>query len=233
MKKILLLLLATLFSASVTAQSGRRIKTPPPPMPTEPEVVEPSMAQPNRQSATQPSGEFLILPQSFLNRQIQSLNSDGLRLADYDDKVIVVNLWATWCGPCRMEVPDYEQVRKEYVKRSVEFIALTPEDPRTASDKVKKFVRDFDFGFRQGWADRQTAATLMNGRNALPQTLVIVPGGRIVAHWQGYARGRSGDRLREAIENALPESSALVQRLPMKDKLIGATNLFRNERKLN
>jgi thiol-disulfide isomerase/thioredoxin len=205
MKKILLLLLATLFSASVTAQSGRRIKTPPPPTPAEPAVVEPSVAQPNRQPGAQASGEFLILPQRFLDRQIQSLDSGILRLADYDDKVIVVNLWATWCGPCRMEVPDYEQVRKEYAGRSVEFIALTTEDPNTSSDRVKKFVRNFNFGFRQGWADRQTAVTLMNGRNALPQTLVIAPGGRIAAHWQGYARGRSGDRLREAIENALSE----------------------------
>ena len=104
-----------------------------------------------------------------------------------------------------MEVPDYEQVRKEYVGRSVEFIALTTENPNTSSDRVKNFVRNFKFGFRQGWADRQTAATLMNGKNALPQTLVIAPGGRIVAHWQGYARGRSGDRLREAVEHALIE----------------------------
>ena len=203
MKKIFLLLLATLLSSSVTAQSGRRIKTPPPPAPTEPAVVEPSVSQPDRQPAA--TGRLLVLPQRFLNRQIQSLDSGSLRLADYDDKVIVVNLWATWCGPCRMEIPDYEQVRKEYVGRSVEFIALTTEDPNTSSDRVKKFVRNFNFGFRQGWADRETAVTLMNGRNALPQTLVIAPGGRIVAHWHGYSRGRSGDRLREAVEHALIE----------------------------
>lgn len=204
MKKIFLLLLATLLSASVTAQSGRRIKTPPPTS-TEPVVVAPSVTQPDYQPAA--PEEFLILPQSFLNRQLKSLDSGSLRLADYDDKVIVVNLWATWCGPCRMEVPDYERVRKEYAdgggRGGVEFIALTPEDPNTSSDRVKKFVRNFNFGFRQGWADRQTAATLMNGKNALPQTLVIAPGGRIVAHWRGYSPGRSGDRLREAIEQAL------------------------------
>jgi thiol-disulfide isomerase/thioredoxin len=200
MKKIFLLLLATIFSASVTAQSGRRIKTPPP-TPTEPAVAVPSVAQPNRQPAA--SEELLVLPQRFLNRQIRSLDSGTLRLADYDDKVIVINLWATWCGPCRMEVPDYEQVRKEFVGRGVEFIALTTEDPNTSADRVKKFVRNYNFGFRLGWADRETAVMLMNGKNAIPQTLVIAPGGRIVAHWQGYARGRSGDRLREAVENAL------------------------------
>lgn len=212
MKKILLLLFTALFSASVMAQSGRKIQAPPPPpTPTEPTVVE----RPSRtQLIYQPSatGDYFILPQSFLNHQIQSLDSGSLRLADYDDKVIVINLWATWCGPCRMEIPDYEKVRKEYGGRSVEFIALTPESPNSSSDRVKKFVRNYNFGFRQGWADRETALMIMNGNTAIPQTLVIAPGGRIFAHWRGYAPGgQSGNRLRKAIENALSELPGTAQ----------------------
>jgi len=48
----------------------------------------------------------------------------------------------------------------------------------------------------------------MNGRSAIPQTLVIAPDGRIVSHWNGYSRGLSGDHLRETIERALSETSA-------------------------
>lgn len=203
MNKILVLLFAILFSVSIPAQSGRKIKNPPP-TPIEPTVAEPSAAQPK----SQPSApkEFLVLPQSFLNRRIQLLDNGSLRLADYDDKVIVINLWATWCGPCRMEVPDYEKVRKEYAGRNVEFIALTTENPNTSSDRVKKFVRDYSFGFRVGWADRETALTLMNGSSAIPQTFIIAPGGRIVDNWRGYAgEGQSSRRLRKAIESILSE----------------------------
>lgn len=204
MKKILLLLFATLFAVSIPAQSGRKIKTPPPPPTPEPTVVEPSVTQPKYQPAA--PREFLVLPQSLLNRQIQLLDNGRFRLADYDDKVIVINLWATWCGPCRMEVPDYERVRKEYAGRNVEFIALTTESPSTSSDRVKKFVRDYNFGFRVGWADRETAVTLMNGSSAIPQTFIMAPGGRLVANWRGYAGGgQSGNRLRKAIERALSE----------------------------
>jgi peroxiredoxin len=92
-------------------------------------------------------------------------------------------------------------VRKAYLGRDVEFIGLTTEDPRTSSDRVKRFLRDISFGFRLGWADAETARTLMNGSDSIPQTLVIDADGRIVNHWSGYSPGRSGNRLKEAIES--------------------------------
>ena len=107
------------------------------------------------------------MPESLLQRPLKSLDNSTFRLGDFGGKVVVVNLWASWCGPCRSEVPEYEKVRKEYAGRNVEFIGLTTEDPRTSSDRVQKFAREFNFGFRLGWADRETAHALMNGRNAI------------------------------------------------------------------
>lgn len=83
------------------------------------------------------------------------------------------------------EVPEYEKVRKEYAGRAVEFIALTAEDPNTSSNRVRQFVRDMNFGFRMGWADRETATTLMNGRTAIrkpsssPQTVAFSATGAV------------------------------------------------------
>jgi thiol-disulfide isomerase/thioredoxin len=152
------------------------------------------------------------LPEQILTRQLQSLDKGSFSLGDFAGKVVVVNLWASWCGPCRNEVPEYEKIRKEYAGREVEFIGLTTEDPRTASARVNQFVRDFKFGFRIGWADRETARTLMNGRNAIPQTLVIAPDGHIISHWTGYSRGQGGDRLRQTLKSALPESSPAARK---------------------
>ena len=147
--------------------------------------------------------ELRALPENLLSRQLQSIDQGSFRFADFGGKIMVINIWASWCGPCRNEVPEYEKVRKDYSARGVEFIGLTTEDPRTASDRVSKFVRDFKFGFRLGWADRETARTLMNGRNSVPQTLVIAADGRIISHWAGYAR----DRLRPTIDRALSEAN--------------------------
>ena len=210
MRRIFPLLVLAALAANAGGQSGRRGVTKPPPPPperlSEPPIV---VSQPEPALSAIVSG---TLPDSVRTRQLQSLDKGSFSLGDFAGKVVVVNLWASWCGPCRNEVPEYEKIRKEYAGRGVEFIGLTTEDPSTASARVNQFVRDFKFGFRIGWADRETARTLMNGRNAIPQTLVIAPDGHIISHWTGYSRGQGGDRLRQTLKSALPESSPAAQK---------------------
>jgi thiol-disulfide isomerase/thioredoxin len=209
MRKAFPFLFVAALVVNAAAQSGRRGITPPP-LPPTPTLSE-SPIRPERAPAA--SAELRALPESVLTRQLKSLDQGSFSLSDFVGKVLVVNLWASWCGPCRREVPEYEKVRKEYAGRAVEFIALTAEDPNTSSNRVKQFVRDFNFGFRMGWADRETAATLMNGRNAIPQTLVIATDGRILSHWRGYSPGQGRDRLREAIEHALSDTPTQTRSL--------------------
>lgn len=202
MRKTFPLLLLAAVAAHATAQSGRRVAPPPQ---TETPVEAPAVTQPEPAPAPRAANEeFRSLPESILNRRIQSLDKGSFRLADFGGKVIVVNLWATWCGPCRSEIPEYERVRRDYAARGVEFIGLTTEDPRTSSERVRQFARDLKFGFRLGWADRETAIALMNGRSVIPQTYVIAADGQVVRHWRGYSsNGHSSAVLREAIDRAL------------------------------
>lgn len=203
MRRIPLLFLLAAFSAiSVTPQSGRRVTTPAsttPPAPVQP----PLRPEPEVRSGPRPLTELMILPESVRERTIKAIGNDNFRLADFKGKVLVINLWASWCGPCRREIPEYESVRKEYAGRDVVFIGLTTEDPRYEGERVHKFLRDVSFGFRLGWADGEMARTLTNGRRSIPQTIVIDPDGRIVNHWNGYAAGWSGKRLKQAIDQAL------------------------------
>lgn len=198
-KLFLLLILAGASALSAAPQSGRRITTPTPTH-TAP-IQPPANPEPEPRSAIA-YPLLLFLPESLRERQIKALDGGSFRFADFEGKILVINLWASWCGPCRREVPEYEKVRKAYAGRDVEFIGLTTEDPRVAADGVNRFVRDFNFGFRLGWADREIARTLMDGNTAIPQTLVIDANGRVVDHWRGYAPGRSGDKLRETIDQA-------------------------------
>ncbi|MGH9906170.1 MAG: TlpA family protein disulfide reductase [Pyrinomonadaceae bacterium] len=199
-KPFLLLLLAGASALSVAPQSGRRITTP---TPTHTAPIQPPANPEPEPRSVIAYPVFLFLSESLRERQIKTLDGGSFRFADFEGKILVINLWASWCGPCRREVPEYEKVRQAYAGRDVEFIALTTEDPRVASDRVHKFVRDFNFGFRLGWADREIARTLMDGNNALPHTIVIDTRWRVVNHWRGYALGRSGERLKQTIDQAL------------------------------
>lgn len=203
-----LVFIAALVAISVAGQSGRKLTNPPPPKPPEPPVE----ALSSRAGPVVTGPALRSVPQGILEREIESIDKSTFRLADFNGKVIVLNLWATWCGPCRREVPDYEKVRKEFAGREVEFIGLSTEDPVAARTRVQKFARDFNFGFRLGWADQETAETLMNGRNVIPQTLVIAPDGHIVNHWRGYSSETSRDRLRDSIEKALTASTPTAQK---------------------
>lgn len=194
-------LLMVMILVTAAAQSGRKLNNPPPPPPPSTPPNE-SLSSAPVYAPTGPSS-MTVLPESLLSRELKAIDNSSFRLADFDGKVIVVNIWATWCGPCRREVPDYEKVRKEYSGRDVEFIALTTEDPLTERARVQKFVRDMNFGFRIGWADPATARTLMNGRNSIPQTLVVDKHGQIISHWRGYSGTESRGRLKQAIDKAL------------------------------
>jgi thiol-disulfide isomerase/thioredoxin len=201
-----LLLIIVMSAASVAAQSGRRLKNPPPPPPPPPPADESARAE----SDDVPLGpaNSSALPEGLLSHKLLAMDDSTFRLTDFSGKVIVINLWATWCGPCRREVPDYEKVRKEYLGREVEFIALTTEDPIASRAKVQKFARDFHFGFRIGWADRETARILMNGRNGIPQTVVLGTDGHVLTRWIGYSVEHSSDRLRAAINQGLSASES-------------------------
>jgi thiol-disulfide isomerase/thioredoxin len=195
-----------MIAASVAAQSGRRLKNPPPPPPPPPPADESARAE----SDDVPLGpaNSSALPEGLLSHKLLAMDDSTFRLTDFSGKVIVINLWETWCGPCRREVPDYEKVRKEYLGREVEFIALTTEDPIASRAKVQKFARDFHFGFRIGWADRETARILMNGRNGIPQTVVLGTDGHVLTRWIGYSVEHSSDRLRAAINQGLSASES-------------------------
>ncbi|HEV2837574.1 MAG TPA: TlpA disulfide reductase family protein [Pyrinomonadaceae bacterium] len=200
----LLFLLAALSALNVSPQSGRRITTPVASTPAAP-VQPPLTPEPEIKTTSSPPPltNLMFLSESTRDRPIKGLDNKNFRISDFEGKVVVINLWASWCGPCRREVPEYEKVRKAYIDRNVVFIGLTTEDPRYESERVQKFVRDVGFSFRLGYADRELARALTNGRRAIPQTMVIDLEGRIIHHWDGYTPGHSGEQLKRAIEQAL------------------------------
>jgi thiol-disulfide isomerase/thioredoxin len=127
----------------------------------------------------------------------------SFKLGDFFGKVMVINFWATWCGPCRREIPELIKVHKEFQSRGVEMIGLTTEDPDASAEKVRKFMQDFQIDYRIGWAPGQVAVPLMQGREAIPQIFVISRDARIVKRFVGFSPANTSTQLKQALEDAL------------------------------
>src|SRR5215211_1151825 len=70
---------------------------------------------------------------------LKDLRGRSLRLSDYQGKVVLLNFWATWCPPCRAEMPDLIRMQREYGRRGLQVIGITypPEESR----EVRQFIR--------------------------------------------------------------------------------------------
>jgi thiol-disulfide isomerase/thioredoxin len=154
--------------------------------------------------AVAPANSAPLAP-AVLNTELKDLGGKPFKLSDYAGKVVVVNLWATWCGPCRVEIPELIKLSDEYKSRGVEMIGLTNEDPVEDEAVVKDFVAKQKITYKVGWGDRNLETSLMQGdiKNVIPQSFVIAGDGRVVAHLTGFNPTMTPQKLRAAVEQAL------------------------------
>ena len=141
------------------------------------------------------------LPENVMQASINLLDGQKTKLADYSGKVLIVDLWATWCGPCKQEIPHLVEIAKEYKDKGVEVIGLTNENPETDAEWVKQFSEAFNINYPIGWADDEMQAGLTRGRNSIPQTFIIGRDGKIVKHFVGFSP-RLIPQMKAAIEEA-------------------------------
>jgi thiol-disulfide isomerase/thioredoxin len=150
------------------------------------------------------------LPASVLYAEMPSLTGNAIKLSDYSDKVVLVNLWATWCGPCRMETPELVKLHKEYGAKGLALVGLSTEDPKYSAEMVKDFVRHFDVDYPIGWATRDVKIGFMalSRRDAIPQSFIIARDGRVLDQFVGFSPQYTPEKLRQAIEAALSAPKA-------------------------
>lgn len=103
-------------------------------------------------------------------------------LAQWRGKVLVVNFWATWCAPCREEMPEFVATQKRDGAKGVQFVGIAVDDP----EKVRAFVKEIGLNYPAligGYGAIELSKRLGNDLAALPFTIVLDRAGR-VAHTQ-------------------------------------------------
>jgi cytochrome c biogenesis protein CcmG/thiol:disulfide interchange protein DsbE len=162
-------------------------------------------APPARNAAPPP---VTMLPTSVTEAELRALTGAPIKLSNYSGKVLLVNLWATWCGPCRQETPELVKLNKEFRSQGLEVIGLSTENADDSADQVREFVQNYKVDYRIGWSGSQVAVALMQGRDAIPQSFVISRSGRIVKRFVGFNAMATPDQIREAVQEALNDKGA-------------------------
>ncbi|HEY6231382.1 MAG TPA: TlpA disulfide reductase family protein [Pyrinomonadaceae bacterium] len=153
-----------------------------------------------------PAARANTLPRQVLEAENRAASGAApIKLGNYSGKVLLINLWATWCGPCRMETPELVRLHKEFQSRGVEMIGLSTENPDLSARSVSDFVREFNVDYQIGWAQPEVAQIMMAGRTSIPQSFIIARNGRVIRRFIGFNPETTPTQLKEALEQALKE----------------------------
>jgi cytochrome c biogenesis protein CcmG, thiol:disulfide interchange protein DsbE len=189
MKTILLLVflftITLLTSAPVPDSSARQLQQPAPQQPAIPTLDQLK------------AKDFTVKTLDGESVSLNSLLGEG--------KPVLIDFWATWCGPCRVEIPHLKELHKKYGKDGLIVIGLNLEDPVEDKQAVKKFVKDFDMDYQSVFAPSQIYKFLNTGAASyrIPQTIVFGADGAVVRRLVGYNPRIGREILNRAVEKAV------------------------------
>ena len=112
---------------------------------------------------------------------LQNINGETESLADYRDKIVLVNNWATWCPPCKAEMPTLVAYHNEHTADGFSIIAIEAGEP---VDLVSQFAQSFGMNFPV-WLDPNSESLQAFGNGSLPNSYVIDRTGTIRYAWTG------------------------------------------------
>jgi cytochrome c biogenesis protein CcmG, thiol:disulfide interchange protein DsbE len=134
--------------------------------------------------------------------QAPGLDGSNLSLASLRGEVVLLNVWATWCYPCRREMPSFEALHREFGDEGLRVVAVSI-DSRSARSDIDEFLEDHEITFTI-LHDAEKRITTTFRTLGVPETFLIDREGRLVKRWTGRIDGHS-ESVRAPIRAALRE----------------------------
>ncbi len=128
---------------------------------------------------TDASSKRVVAP----NFSLTSTGGKTISLSEYKGKVVVLDFWATWCPPCKAEIPDYIKLYSEYRKRGFQMLGISVD--QGGVNTVKTFMKKHGINYPVMLATDEVIAAY-GGIRGIPTTFVIDKEGNIVEKFEGY-----------------------------------------------
>jgi len=147
----------------------------------------------SRDGAAAAAGSGAVVEQIYAAR-LADLKGGAQTLGQWQGQVMVVNFWATWCAPCREEIPGFVRMQERYGPRGLQFVGIAIDQP----DKVAEFSREFHINYPLLMGGLETMELMRQAGNragVLPYTLVIARDGKLVSREPGGLREARLERI--------------------------------------
>jgi thiol-disulfide isomerase/thioredoxin len=147
--------------------------------------------------------------EKFVVHNLQGKRTDLNKLIG-QGKPLIIDFWATWCGPCRQEIPHLLELYNQYRKDGLIIVGLTVEDPVADRSKVRSFANSFKMSYPVAFAPEEIYLFFDVGASTLriPQTIVFDSNGQVVKRIIGYNERLGKEILTKAVEEAVGAANA-------------------------
>jgi len=140
---------------------------------------------------------------------LRDINGKSVSLSEQKGKVVVMSFWATWCGPCKEEMPHLQQLLNEKGEKGVTIFSVSTDDARTAS-QVKPYIRRMGYNFTVLLDRSSSVLTQYNPSKTLPFTVIIDQNQNIAKVHSGYNPGDEKE-LFHVVSGLLGETPSKVE----------------------
>ena len=137
-----------------------------------------------RYFALNPLGQPQITAKSLYNTKLIRIDGTAANADAYRNKIIVLNFWATWCPPCREEMPELSQLHTQYQQQNVTVLGVAIDEPSAVAEYLKNAPVSYPVLLTEN-ESFDLASQLGNNQAVLPYTVIIDENGSIIETFMG------------------------------------------------